>query len=555
MLRRLAGFIFLALAAASVVPAAEAQQVLGAGDDALTVPAGTVRLRAMGQWDWFNEQYDSSGTLHALRDRFSLDTIGVAQIPALTAAQTALRSLTGKSSLDVSLGRTVVSSSGRVQTTNFGADFGMTHWLQFGLTVPIVKTRANVILIANPNGTEGNVAPNPALTDPGSLAQDIMFENQIAQAAAGVQAYCATAGGRANPLCANGAALASNAQTLSSGLAQVYNSSLVVPTQHSDIQAIINNKTQSIVSQLNAYAAIQGSGVPAVTASGVAASGVVAAAAPVLASEMQQILADPAYGIGIDSLQTVEKTHVGDIELATKILFFDSFHGDLQAQTSPQGVNGRLALGLTYRLPTGQASSPDNLLEIPTGTHEAALGINGYFDLLMGSHFWTSFIARYTKEQGTNIDVRVPITSSQPFTPLYTATTVNRTLGNLTEIEVTPRWVLNDFMSLTMQYIYQRKAQDQYIGMSHTAGPDSLTGGVAVLVDPTTLGAGTAFTEHSIAGGVSFSNLSAFARHQTSLPIEVSYLHTQTIKASGDNIPQTFRDQIQMRVYVRLFGR
>ena len=549
MLRRLTGLLLLTFAA-TVVPAAGAQQVLGAGDDAWTIPGGTVRLRASGQWDWFNERYDSTGTLHPMRNQFSLDTLGVAQFPVLKSLQGELRSLTGLNALDVSLGKTIVFSSGRAAKTDLGADFGLTHWLQVGVTVPIVKTTANITMITNPAGTEGNVAPNPALSDANSLNQDTDFENQIRQAATSVQTYCATSAGLANRLCSTSGALVTSAQTLSAGLTQVYNTSLFVPTQHSNVQAIINNHIQTVVSQLNTYAAIQGSGVTAITS-----AGVVAAAAPVVATELQQVLQNPIYGIGMDSLRTAEQVHIGDIELATKILLLDSFHGSEQARTDPHGLNGRFAVGVMYRLPTGEAPPADNLVALPTGSHEGAIGIRGYLDLLFGSHLWTSFVTRYDNERGTDLQMRIPLDAGNPFIPAYATTTVHRKTGNLMELEATPRWVINDFMALTGQYTYAKKSQDQYTGTSFTVGPDSLTGGQTVVIDPTTLSAGTAFTEQTVAAGLSFSNLHAVAQHKSSVPIEVNYLHRQTIKGSGDNIPQTFRDRIEVRLYIPIFGK
>ena len=549
MLRRLAGLIFSILIAASAVPAAQGQQVLGAGDDAFTIPGGTFRLRASGQWDWFNSRYDTSGTPHSMGSQFSVDSLGVKQLPVLASLQSELRSLTGLSSLDVSLGKTLVSSTGRAVTTDFGADFGLTHWLQIGVDVPVVRTLNSVTVLTNPAGTEGNVAPNPARFDQASLQQDIDFENQIKTAATQVRAYCATGPGMSNPLCATSAALASNATALSNGLTQVYNTSLFVPTQHSNVQATINNRSQTVVSQLNAYAAIQGSGVTAITS-----PGVVAAAAAIFPADLQAIIQDPAVGIQGDSLTTSDQTHVGNIELAAKLHLLDSFHGNALARMSPHGVNGRLAVGFMYRLPTGQEPTSENLAVLPMGSHEGAVGVRGYLDLLFGTQFWTSFVMRYDNERGTDVQLRVPVAGNL-FTPAYAATTVHRTTGNLFELEATPRWVINDFMSLTVQYLYQRKAADTYTGASYTVGADSLTGGLPVTIDPSTLSAGTAFTEHSLAEGISFSNLHAVSLHRSSVPIEVNYLHRQTLKGAGDDIPQLFRDRVEVRLYIPVFGK
>ena len=544
MLRRLTGIVSFTIAMVSVAPAAGAQQVLGIGDDALTLPAGSVRLRVSGGWSWFNEQYDSNGVKHPLGERFSLDTVGVAQIPTLAPLQTALRSLTANNTLNVSLGKTFVSASGRAETATVGAEFGLTHWLQIGVTVPIVRTRANVFLTANPAGIEGNLGINPARTDQSAFNSDTAFAHQIVAAGIAVATYCAGSGA-ADSRCTNGAALASSAQSFGSGLA-LYESSTFVPTQGGTIQAAINSRAQSIVTQLNSFSDV---GVPAVVA-----TGVVGALTPLATPDLQQVLADSAFGIGIDSLRTIERLHLGDIEVAAKILLLDSFHGSTQARMQPQGVNGRFAIGVAYRFPTGDVATPGSLFDVPIGTHEAAVGLRSYLDILMGGHFWTSIVARYDKESGSDLTMRVPGPSDQPFTPLYRTATVHRVLGNLLEIEATPRWVVNDFMSLSAQYLYRRKPQDQYTGTPYTVSTD-LTGGVPVTVDPATLGAGTALRERRMAWGVSFSNLHAVSQRRASIPIEVTYMHVQTLSGMGNNIPQQFSDQIQMRLYAQLFGR
>src|SRR5689334_9701233 len=56
MLRRLAPLLAVPLVAASATLGG-AQQVLGGGDDAWTIPGGVVRLRGGGTWSLFNELY------------------------------------------------------------------------------------------------------------------------------------------------------------------------------------------------------------------------------------------------------------------------------------------------------------------------------------------------------------------------------------------------------------------------------------------------------------------------------------------------------------------
>ena len=51
-----------------------------------------------------------------------------------------------------------------------------------------------------------------------------------------------------------------------------------------------------------------------------------------------------------------------------------------------------------------------------------------------------------------------------------------------------------------------------------------------------------------------FSTLSAHAIGLAKVPIEVSYQHVETLEAEGAFLPKRARDEIRVRIYLRLFG-
>jgi hypothetical protein len=163
--------------------------------------------------------------------------------------------------------------------------------------------------------------------------------------------------------------------------------------------------------------------------------------------------------------------------------------------------------------------------------------------MLIGPHFWTSVVTRYTAQFSNDEIVRVPTTSTQVIIPYDTRTPVSRKLGNILEVEATPRWVINNFLALSAQYLYRHKAQDEY-----TANDANSTADLSVLSEGTTL------TEQRIGGGISFSNLRAVNEGQAHIPFEVSYLHFQTVSGSNGNVPKVFGDQIRIRLYASVFG-
>src|SRR5438105_9632085 len=77
-------------------------------EDARTLPKGIVLFRALNAWTRINDVYDAAADsahhLHPLGHAFSVASLGVRQFPALIAAQTALRTLTGDPTLSLNIG-------------------------------------------------------------------------------------------------------------------------------------------------------------------------------------------------------------------------------------------------------------------------------------------------------------------------------------------------------------------------------------------------------------------------------------------------------------------
>jgi hypothetical protein len=129
---------------------------------------------------------------------------------------------------------------------------------------------------------------------------------------------------------------------------------------------------------------------------------------------------------------------------------------------------------------------------------------------------------------------------------------VHRALGTAVQFETSPRLVINNFFSVAGQYVYRHKAKDQYTGTFTI--PGAITGSSDITLDASTLGIDTETKEQRVAGGVTYSNLYAFEQGKAALPLEVSFLHWQTIAGSGRNQAKFFSDRIQLRVYFSIFG-
>lgn len=514
---------------------AGAQGVLGVGNNATVVPRGTLRIAGSSEWRYGDARFPGPGASSAtmpLGAALSLDTLGVAQLPALAPVQQGVRTLTGDPTFTLSLGRLDVSSSERVQTTRLTVAAGVTRWLQLDLMVPYVRTRANVVLRGNATGREGNVGANPALVAATSFAADTAFGNQLTRSGAAAARYCAGAGA-GSAACAQGATLAADAQAFGAAVIAVYGGAPVVPTAGSAAQAAIDARAAALRTRLNAVAAASGGAVPGVDATGVAG------ALPLATPALQGALGDSALGLGISPLQTVTRMHLGDVEAGATVQLVNTVPA-LAAGTALRGAHVRVSAGAAYRFGTGQNDSPTNVADVAAGTGTPAVILHGAADLLVGSHFWASIAARYTRPRSDIVVARLTPAGvpPSPYAPLAGTASVARQRGSVREVDVTPRWDVGGFLSIGLLYRALQGAADRY------------GDGSAV---PAVVGGGAGWSAQQLGGGIAFSNRRAVALGRSHLPIEAAFEHLETVR--GANVVKMVSDRFVVRLYARVLGR
>jgi carbohydrate-selective porin OprB len=125
----------------------------------------------------------------------------------------------------------------------------------------------------------------------------------------------------------------------------------------------------------------------------------------------------------------------------------------------------------------------------------------------------------------------------------------------MVDVEVAPRYTINEYVGITAQYRYLRKSADRYTG---TFSLDSAaTGFGPVTLNASMLDAGTATTEQRWGLGLTFSTVAAATRHASRIPFDVSYLHYGTFAGTagaGGLLPRIGYDAVELRLYVRLLG-
>ncbi|HYW51675.1 MAG TPA: hypothetical protein VE861_13765, partial [Gemmatimonadaceae bacterium] len=358
----------MTLAAASV----HAQAVRGLGDDALTPPRGTFRIQVSNSIADFSQRYGrntagrSEGALEPVGVDFSLDTIGVAQFPGLSSAQTALRSLTGNNAFTLSLGRSVLTSTVRVQTAPILLEAGLSNRLSVGVMVPLVNTRNVASFNVNSAANKGTVGFNPARADASTAdvaaATNATLVSQLTAARDQLAARLAqcTANPGSNAQCpailTSAPAINASATAFAQGVTQVYgttasraSAAAYVPLTASAADSAIRTRVTTLRSQFEQF------GVTAISATTTGPAGAVA----ITPTGLQRVIADSASGLAAEPLNTITRQGLGDIEVSLKLRLFDTF--GFRSDTMrflPRGMNIRQSFGGAMRFGTGTIDQP-----------------------------------------------------------------------------------------------------------------------------------------------------------------------------------------------------
>lgn len=537
-----------------------AQSVRGLGDDATTPPPRVVRVQLSTSIADFTQRYGkgtagrTDGSFEPLGIDFSVGALGVAQFPGLASVESAMRSLTGNTAFTLSLGRSALAEQVRIQTTPIQLEAGLTRWLSIGVMVPIVSARNQVGFNINSDSVRGNVGFNPGRLADSSVASNALLVSQLT--AARTQLATLLANCNSNPgsnaqcpaIIANAPTINASASAFTSGLTQVYGTSRTtgspfVPVAGSAADSAIRNRVTTFRTQYAQY------GVTAIAATTLGPSRAPTVITP---DGIQRVVADSTLGLLAAPLGTVTHQGLGDIEVAVKLRLVDSFgmHTD-SIRFLPKGLNLRQSVAGVYRFATGTIDLPNNYLDYGTGQGNTAVEVRSFTDLVYGRHFFASVIARYTLEMPDQQVRRITDTPDQVFAPAWRQRLVDRNVGDQLQVEVTPRWVLNDFFSVGAQYLFRHKAEDSFTG-TYTVSPAESGLSAPVTLNANTLRYETDATEQRVGVGLTFSSVAAHARHKAAFPIEVQVFHSRTLTGTGGAVPRLSIQQLQVRLYPRL---
>jgi hypothetical protein len=544
--RKLAAISLLCVAQVTSAGVTRAQGAPGLTDDALPIPGGWVRFSVGSAWTRYESRFGESGTIRALGDELSTDSLGPRQLPRLAPIEGALQTLTRTPGQRLTFGRLDVRSDARIVTTPFALEYGITRRLTLGVVVPLVQTRRSAQVRVNQRATgdtakSSNMGLVPFARRGQQATESANVVAELTQAASALSglltrcaqdpaaAECDTVRGRES----DAAEAARRANEFAGAVASAYgiteSAAVVAPLAGSGLATSIEAERAALATQLASYVPGTDIGIlPTVTTE-------------FSYVDLQGRAGEPGllqheFGGRLDSIATTERIGIGDVELRARVLVLDRSQRD---SLPMRGVRYRLAVGGIMRFATSRPDSARDLLDIGTG-EGAGAEVRSAFDFAAG-RVGATIAARYARSVARTVEVPLVGFPIGGF-PYPEFGEVSRKAGDVFGLDVTPRVFVGDWLAFEGRF-----------GMEHTGAPtfsatESPCSACVVLANSVLP---TETSVRLVGAGVRYSTVDSFLRGRARYPIELSYRHLETI--SGDpGAPKAFRDQLEMRIYYRI---
>ena len=471
--------------------ALRAQAGIGQVEDAGIVPRGLLRLRTAGSWTRYDLRFASSG-LAALGAPYTADSLGAAQLPALAASQSLVRTAAG-SPFTLSLGQSHFDAIAREEHVPFVLEYGLTNRLALAVVVPWIRKRVSGLLALDSLGA--NMGPNPRRQSTTASQTNGLVQTEFAAAALLLQnrlSSCTTspAGAGCPALLARQAEaqqLIQSSQSFATTVGLLYGTSTgtgeaFVPRTQSAAQAAIaarvadfNAKYQDLlVSTANFLLSIP---VGAVGAAG--------------SADVEDYV---TRDLGRDSIAPQQLFGIGDVELGFKYLAID--------HSIPGGIGAiRLALASSVRLPTGTRQAPVGVADLRIGDGGIGFDARAILEVRRG---------------------RLGLIGASTITLVGTGPASAAGDTHRFAIDLAPEW--------------------------HVSAPLAIHGAYSLR------NADVTGSTRLVGGGVSFTTVNSYRAGARPLPMEMRYTHLEATR--GDpGAPKFTRDQLEVRIYYQPGGR
>jgi hypothetical protein len=531
---RRAPLAVVSLLACILVP----RSVLAQGESAIPLPAHTLRLSIGADWSHWSDRFGvatplNPGLVNGAREPigtyFGAESLGTVQLPFLAPAQSQVRSLTGLSGWLLNVGRSKLTLDASWRSTPLRLEYAPSTRFGFSVNVPIVRARMSVFL-AGPDtavkGSIGNVGFNPTLASPAVLdtyraeADTAMraLREQMTNGPLALRTQAQTLYNSLQPLACGLYSLGGGSAT--SATSPCYSAtpvprSYLLPVDTSQAGDTLTSRLgqgESSYATLAAQYATAGVAMPAFN------STYTLPGAPLDSAGVRRLFYDPNGALAGDSLNEVVRTRLGDVELGAWIQLAN-------------GAHWRSQVAVTARLATGSPDSPDNFIDLPTGTHERGVEVAMRNDLIAGRNFWLHVGGRYGVSSPDQLLRRVS-PWYLPYAPLSATALVQRKMGDYYGVDLVPNWQLDDAFDIGIGWHYYHQAATSYTYVGDPVAMQALIGYPASV-----LGDATQVDRMRVGAGLTFSTLDRYARGKARLPYRVTWSYNTTLYGRGGQVP------------------
>jgi hypothetical protein len=556
---RVRAVALLVSAAAALLPAPlPAQRILGGGSDGVTLPRGAFRVGLGGESMVQRDQWRDA-KLEGLGGSITTDAFGALQFSMLASVEQRMQQL-GVADFGASLGTTRLDARQRAFVMPLAIEYGLAEWLTLGVRATLVRTKAESQFRIRGDSGRATLGQNPYFLGSAVPGQNSTIVGAYAVATLNLLArrdQCQANPG-AHPECATILAELAQVNALSArtgeftqGLMYLYGSTLVpgqrwVPFAGSAADTTIRAHADSLRTALERY------GVTDVTA----ATGLPAGAQlPLAAADLDVLVRDSTYGYGARALNDAGLTQIGDVHVSAMVRLYDSFAGRGPQARFAAGARGwRQSVLLEGRIGTSRRERADAFLDQGTGSGTSAVTVRSITDVVVSDRFWTTIALGYTQGFAKDFVMRLPSDAGAEWLEHWRERTVPVTPGAQFDVELSPRWHLNDYVALGAQWRWRRKAADRH---DFTESVDLLEGGLTrtVQLEGALLDERTELDEQRVGVSATYSTLAARARGKPGMAFEISYLHQQSMASANGVVPKQFEDRLVVRYYTRFLGR
>lgn len=536
-------------------PRLAAQRVLGPGPEAVTIPRGVLRTTIQLENVIFRGRWND-GAAEELGAGLSIGGLAAPYNSWLGALDEAFNQF-GVSGLNASLGAVDLNLRQRLALSHLGLEVGVADWLTLSVDAPFVRARAEGQLLLRGDGGLASAGINPVGIGSGVAASNraVVDRYLTASTALLVRRDDCVTNAAAHPECADILAelpavdaLSSLASVFGNRLASTYGANGLaaglpfVPLAGSFSEQLLQVRADSMRTAFERY------GVTAMTGGALFPTG---AQSPLSAEQLAALVADPRIGFGAKDLNRSTRQDLGDVDLGIRLRLFDAFAGD-SARRAAHRFGVRQTLGLTYRIGGAFTGLPDDFIDLGTGSGSNAIGLRSYTDVLLNERFWGTVTLGWARAEAFDHAMRVPDFPGVEWLEPWRNAVLRVTPGQVLDLRVTPRWVLNDYVQIGVDWRWRQQGESTH-DIATPNVTDSL--GVARRLTSSALDTQTGFSEQRFAWHLSYSTLQAFSAGTSRLPFEIGYTHEQSIASGSGILPRRWEDRVQFRFYTRLFGR